>query len=599
MATARRRAGQGVRVSGRDFKTVRTSSTKNVKGAVEGVTAFTPTDIKRQEIENQESKPLIKSEDKKVEEIKVENKKIEASGSIEPYKFTLSEKIARQQQILERSGNPFSVIPIVALSFAKTTSDTFEFGKQIITKPKETGLAIGGGILKIAKDPIGSINNLVGQSRVNANITPLSTTSNFVADITTSIKIGQGVSKVSSEVSSLSKVTKAKLSNNFFGVEDDIIKNIKTSSKNVDIKLVNIEEAKLPLKEQVKFEGTEGVRVSAQKSFFTPIKRRTEVLVDKPKLSPSDSDLEKSTFFEPRPFLRESRLGLNQKTAGVLDFVSGDITFRKTKPQILIDPKGKVEKFPSSLRSVKIKLSQGKSLSKKEQQKLSEFQLKPSGQFKPIGFLSTESEITVAPNEIIQKQKKLGVTRIKGQAVDIFEIKIKQQPNILTNRIISNFDELRQGSSRSTLRPRTSPIGFVSSIYSPNKSLLSKSLSFSKSKTSISSNTFNPSNNQNPIIFNPSSSFSSKSKSNSINNLNSFSSIGKANKILKSIPTIKPTLKLENSIFKNKKQKKITSKQSKKFRPTLFTSTFEIKGSRDIIGETSGLGLRPITTKRL
>src|SRR5690606_23425215 len=115
-----------------------------------------------------------------------------------------------------------------------------------------------------------------------------------------------------------------------------------------------------------------------------------------------------------------SRLGITKQNEGsLLDIFSKDATFKKPKPQILLFDDVKIQNLPPQLRSVKAKLTRGKSLTKAEADALLEFQLKKSGKFKPVGFLSRESEITLAPGEIIKRKKKVGVTIVNGRRVPI------------------------------------------------------------------------------------------------------------------------------------------------------------------------------------
>lgn len=134
--------------------------------------------------------------------------------------------------------------------------------------------------------------------------------------------------------------------------------------------------------------------------------------------------LERSFFADPRGRFRPSRLGANQKDASLIDFLSGDITFRTPKPQILVFDDVRVAKFPKDLQDVQKALRTGKTLTSSQARRLLRFQSKKSGEFKPIGALSKEPEITLAPGEIIKKVKKAGVTLVNGKKVDIVFAKV-------------------------------------------------------------------------------------------------------------------------------------------------------------------------------
>jgi len=114
------------------------------------------------------------------------------------------------------------------------------------------------------------------------------------------------------------------------------------------------------------------------------------------------------------------------KKAGIIDILAGDITLRKPKSQALVFSKQKLAEFPKSIQPIIKKIRKGKVLTKAEQAKLVKWQLTPSGQFKPLGYISPEKEITLAPGEIIYKKRTLGVTTIKGKKVTIIEAGIKK-----------------------------------------------------------------------------------------------------------------------------------------------------------------------------
>ncbi len=120
--------------------------------------------------------------------------------------------------------------------------------------------------------------------------------------------------------------------------------------------------------------------------------------------------LERSLFADPRGRIRPSRLGvLFEEEAKLIDILAGDVSFTSPKPQILIFLDEKIEKFPTALRKIKIKIAKGQTLTKKESKVLLQFQLKKTGKFKPLGFVSKESEVTLAPGDLIKRVKKVGI----------------------------------------------------------------------------------------------------------------------------------------------------------------------------------------------
>lgn len=149
--------------------------------------------------------------------------------------------------------------------------------------------------------------------------------------------------------------------------------------------------------------------------------------------------LERSFFADPSGKIRPSRLGvIKQKKGSILDYFTEDITFKKQKPQILLFSDVKVQKLPATLKSIGRKLKSGKPLTESEANKLLKFQLKQSGKFKPIGFVSGESEITLAPGEVIKKVKKVGTTIVKRKRVPIYQAE-PYKPKGQLKKLISDY----------------------------------------------------------------------------------------------------------------------------------------------------------------
>ena len=168
--------------------------------------------------------------------------------------------------------------------------------------------------------------------------------------------------------------------------------------------------------------------------------------------------LERSFFVDPTGKIRPSRLGVlpEQSKGSILDFLTEDITFKRAKPQLLLFEDFRVQAFPRALKDVAAKLKRGQTLTKKEADLLLEFQLRKSGKFKPLGFVSGESEFTLAPGEILKKVKTVGVTIVKGKKVPIVKTEVfkpqgqtkilieKFKKNKLTKSEIKKLDKLLQ-----------------------------------------------------------------------------------------------------------------------------------------------------------
>lgn len=187
-----------------------------------------------------------------------------------------------------------------------------------------------------------------------------------------------------------------------------------------DIKVVR-EGFTEPLTEQIKLAGKKDVlAVSGQRDLFGQLFRR-DIPVDKPLPFEGASLLEKSFFADPRGRFRPKRAGIDQKTASLTDIIKGDFTFKRAKPQLVFFEGASIEKLPSSLLDVEKALKEGRTLTQAQEARLLEFQLKPSGEFKPVGFQSIESEITLAPGEILKSKGffQRRKTIIDGKVVEI------------------------------------------------------------------------------------------------------------------------------------------------------------------------------------
>lgn len=152
--------------------------------------------------------------------------------------------------------------------------------------------------------------------------------------------------------------------------------------------------------------------------------------------------LERALFADPTGKIRPSRLGIKKPSKlKLMDYLVGDITFRRVRPQILLFEDVVIEKFPKAIKDIAKKLSKGGTITSDEAAQLLRFQLKQSGKFKPVGFVSRESEITLATNEVIKRVKKVGVTRVNGVNIPIIKVKIIKLGKALKNTL----DKFRAG----------------------------------------------------------------------------------------------------------------------------------------------------------
>lgn len=173
------------------------------------------------------------------------------------------------------------------------------------------------------------------------------------------------------------------------------------------------------------------------------INRKQIMLLDREiRKKGSKGILERSFFADPTGKIRPSRLGVRkEKPLKLLDYISEDITFKRKKPQVLLFQDQVVEKFPKSVKKVVDKLSKGQKITKAEQGKLLQFQSKKSGKFKALGFASRESELTLAPGELIKRVKKVRSISVNGRRVPIVKVEV-YKPKSDTKRLL---DKLKSG----------------------------------------------------------------------------------------------------------------------------------------------------------
>ena len=164
--------------------------------------------------------------------------------------------------------------------------------------------------------------------------------------------------------------------------------------------------------------------------------------------------IERSFFADPSGIIRPSRLGTikqNPLTASfgesltLKDILTGNFTFKRAKPQILLFTDVIVE-GPKNLKSIINKIKRGKSIDASETAKLIEWQSTKSGKFKALGkiskdgFLTGEAEVTLAPKEILVKGKTLGYVDSYGNKIPIVRVSV-YQPKGKIKDLLGKFDD--------------------------------------------------------------------------------------------------------------------------------------------------------------
>ena len=320
----------------------------------------------------------------------------------------------------------------LAAGAVASVAGTARFFKQAVTEPGETFRGIGTGL---KAEAVGFLEGTGSPSLSRAFETAVREpefATGFVGGELLQAKVG---GSIISGTGRFTEVVSTRFSPTFRRIERvgdvDIIKGIpSTVDKTAEIRLAGTLGSKTaplePLSKQIRLAGQNVDAVSAARDLFGTIRRR-RITVDKPLPTPDSPPLERAFFADPRGRLRVSRLGVDDlDRAGFADIFAGDVTFRRPRPQALFFENVPVQKLPKRLASIQRKIQRGQTLTAAEEAALLKFQLTPSGQFKPLGFLSREPEIVLAPGEIIRRQKSLGVTLVRGRRVEIIRPEIIQ-----------------------------------------------------------------------------------------------------------------------------------------------------------------------------
>ena len=358
------------------------------------------------------------------------------SGLLEGLSFSVGQASERREQ--RGTGSFGEQIIGLGSGPAMSVLGSLIFVKQLVTDPLQTGkqTITSGGKLG------GQL--LTGQARFPQAGRILRQDPAFAFGfLATEIGTGFAGGKTIIKGASVLETTAVRLSPKFKPVVTGVIKDIPTTKGLKDIEIGGgVKGLSEPLSTQAKLAGQQVDAVSAQRGLFGRIQSKVDV--DKPLPTPDAPPLERSFFADPRARLRPSRLGIidDSQSTKLFDILTEDITLKKPKPQALIFPDAQIQRFPASLRDVEAKLLRGDPLNTLEKQRLLKFQLEPSGQFKPVGFLSKEPEITLAPGETIVKKAKVGVTIIEGKKVPIFEVGIGK----VTKETSRLLEELKAGT---------------------------------------------------------------------------------------------------------------------------------------------------------
>jgi hypothetical protein len=354
-----------------------------------------------------------------------------------------------------------------SISFASPFVGLGGLGYGLVTKPIETTKAVAKGLYGVGKQ---SALFLVGKAESPGAVVGKTFRNEpdvFIGRLAGEFALAGTLTAGGSVASSVGSKVVTRLSPKFRAVTETaegtrIIENI--PSKSGGTLSIPIQE-RLPtmsLPEQARLAGTEQNLVSGARDLFGVVTKRQRV-IEKPiagedLLSPktkgmleqftkgtlpskdvpalnkriiaetgSKGLLERTFFADPLGRIRPSRLGVEpQKIASPLDIISGDVTFRKAKPQAILFEKETIAKFPKGLSDIESALKKGKSLTQSQQDRLLKWQVAGGSQFKPVGFYSREAEVTLAQGNILKRKGTPAITLIEGKRVPIIRAEVSR-----------------------------------------------------------------------------------------------------------------------------------------------------------------------------
>ena len=377
-------------------------------------------DRKLKELEDLQKLKSTKSIRTKQKDIKNELKLIGLTVAQVGIMGTIS-LIALPKTLLNLATNP-SNLKKVPSSIARSGK---EFGQLIRISPTEAFVKIGGEILFLK----GSGSALKVMGKVGGKTaTRLSPKFKKIKKGKIELKVKTIISKkLPGKTKAPKKIITIKLGGSVSKIQEPLRKQVKLAGKRVTAvsvqadQLVNLIKTKKIIRKPIPNEASLPLSTKKLLRKFDKGTINKQQLI---KLQGKVNVLERSLFADPRGRFRSSRLGGKQKEASFLDLLSGDVTFKTSKPQILIFHDVKISKFPKRLKDIEKALKKGETLTESQTKRLLDFQTKKTGEFKPIGALSKEPEITLAPGEIIKRVKKIGVTIINGKRVNIVQVRV-------------------------------------------------------------------------------------------------------------------------------------------------------------------------------
>lgn len=432
----------------------------------------------------------------------VRNKGIVSAGetprSQKPFSSEQLSKRAEESALRgDLRGIGFIPASIVAAG-VETAQDVASFGKNIVTSSDYRKQFLDSA-KQFFSDPMATTTQ-IGPGIRSGQINP--------GQVGFDVAVTAGGGLAARGVVGVASRTVTRLDPRFTPVSNNVIK-LPTSEGVTNVRIAgSVDSIAEPLSSQARLAATQVDAVSGARDLFGTFTRQN-IKVDKPLPTPDSPPLERSFFADPRGRLRPSRLGL-QDTADSFDLSFSDLTFRRNRPQAIVFPRETVQAFPRELADVERALGSGRSLTPDQAARLERFQLTPSGQFKPVGFLSREPEITLPPGEVIVKQRTAGVTLIDGKRVPLIEASIARPDDVPSGSVVIGGDVQAARSAGLTVESSrvsnrnlvpTSDVVRTSSL-TPSRSVPVRTESLSEGISSDSS-VSRPSNLSRPSQFKP------------------------------------------------------------------------------------------------
>lgn len=467
--------------------------------------------ILRTIIVDEKGKFVREATGKERELVKEEEQRLRVPEELEKEDVRILER--RKEELLQESvrGEKFSVARELELAILTATGVVIGTGMALTQLP-QLPKAISLKVQQYVKDPasLREIPEAIRRGGAEFGRVLKITPTIAIVQIATEYYMIKGIGKTLKIVGKLTSKVATKLSPKFAGVKKRII-SISSKQKGKTLKIkISSQLGRGTIPEQLRFAGKRVPFVTSVQANKLVRFMKTRKIIRKPipgeaglsktakkllkkfdkgtinakeliqlddliRVEAKKGLLERSFFADPEGIVRKRFLKLGaEKEASLSDVLSGDVTFKTSKPQILIFEKVKIQAFPKTkiFDSIKKKLATGKVLTKKEAQALLEFQLKKTGKFKPLGFQTSEMETTLAPGEIIRKEKVVAVTLIDGRRVPIVRVSVvKAKP--LTKKLLSKASrgELTSTELKTLRRNLKRETGFTTSI---SDSMISK-----------------------------------------------------------------------------------------------------------------------------